>query len=113
MNTYLVNVNVGLKLPLDLPSGDVGTTGPIVGYTRMFGVTATSEPGACEFVVREVLDGAIDWQDSTVKVVGPSQIRSLIGETKMSTEAGIWYRSGRLFYPAEEAVLRDSEANRS
>lgn len=76
---------------------------PIVGCVQTFGVTAASEDEAGDLVTEVISDGEIDWSESTVS---PSvQIERLspevIARSGDWTERGVWYKSGRAFFPAD------------
>ncbi|HXK40028.1 MAG TPA: hypothetical protein VJ837_04305 [Candidatus Paceibacterota bacterium] len=75
---------------------------PIVGYIRKFGVRATAETLA-KLVTNEVPDGHILWDRTEWHEVNPETLDADIRKRMVAVSGeGIWYRSGRAFYPEDE-----------
>lgn len=92
-------VHVRLRQPIE--TADEGGTGQqLVGYYQDFGVTAWSEEEARETVRSVIEDGEIDWANSTCDVSDFEHLdRSVRARSSDPDLAGIWYKSGRGFYP--------------
>lgn len=101
LETYWISVCVELASPID--SAELSDErGSLVGYFRNLGVTAPSEDDARRLVSEAVKDGQIDWRDSTVGRVDPDSLDEAVAARKTDhSRVGIWYRSGRAFFPAD------------
>lgn len=101
LETYWISVCVELASPIDSAElADDG--GPLVGYFRNLGVSAPSEGEARRLVSVDVKDGQIDWGDSTVGRIDPDSLDVAVAARKTDlSRVGIWYRSGRAFFPAD------------
>lgn len=104
LSTYWVTVCVELhtKIYPDPDDTEEDDSRPVVGYFRNFGVTSHSEQAACEEVAMEIVEGDIDWSDSTSYPVNPETLDSIVLErTGDWSVPGIWYRSGRILFPED------------
>lgn len=74
--------------------------GEIVGYYRNFGIQSVSVESAREVLLAEIDDGTIEWADSEFQ---PVQLTDLSLEFRRMLpspqDVGIWYQSGRVFFP--------------
>lgn len=96
--TYWISVCVVLGSPIESPGEGVS----LVGYYRNLGVSAPSEEAARQLVSEDVQDGQIDWGDSTVSQVDPASLdEAVVAREADHSGVGIWYRSGRAFFPAD------------
>lgn len=103
LETYWIMARVQLDEEILLDSDDEeDNVGPIVGYFQNFGVTAASEKEALGLVEQMVSDGEIDWPDSTISTKPVLRLdRKIIDQAGDWTESGVWYKSGRVFFPAD------------
>lgn len=105
MRQFGFSVRVDLHKPTHSADGHgEGTSWPsrMVGYYQNFCVTAQSEAEAREFVSRDVGDGEIRWEDSTIYLDVMDRIPlSVIERSGNWAEAGIWFKSGRDYFPGE------------
>ena len=96
---YLLILCVMLRSPEKVKDESEGWT-EISGYYRVLGLTAPSEQAAKSMAASLVNDGEIDWTDSTVK---PADRLSFIGRAarrrRRVLKRGVWYQSGRVFFP--------------
>lgn len=102
--TYWIMVCVNLRQEILPDTEDEDDDDrPIVGYFQTFGVTADSEDKAGELVTEAISDGEIDWSESTISpgVVIHTLDPVIIARAGDWTEPGIWYKSGRGFFPAD------------
>jgi hypothetical protein len=102
LREFWVMASVKLHSPSLLfdESGKPDEDGPLPGYYRTFGVTAASSKAAREMVVAAVDDGEIDWADSEISSIVPESLAAWIVEKSGDwTREGIWFESGRIFYP--------------
>jgi hypothetical protein len=105
---YWISVCVKLHEPLivcdkkDKPTGEL-----IHGYFRSLGVTAESELEVREFIRETVSEGEIDWSDTSIEACDYTdtdlELENLDGDPNIK---GIWYKSGRIFFPDDEAEDR-------
>ena len=74
----------------------------VVGYWRLFGLRGPAER-VRPILEAEIEDGAIEWSDSTWYEIDPQALDETIRARVLPlTGEGIWYRSGRMFCPAEQ-----------
>lgn len=77
----------------------------IVVYLRNFGVRATAERVRSvieQAVAAADLAGDIEWRESTWYAVSVESLDDTIaGRTLPLIDEGIWYMSGRIFFPEE------------
>ena len=104
LGTYWIMARVQLdrEIPPD-PDDEEDDVGALVGYFQNFGVTAPSEEDACDLVEKVVADGEIYWSESEVSpsVIIERLSPEIIARAGDWTEKGIWYKSGRAFFPAD------------
>jgi hypothetical protein len=104
MGTYWIMAQVQLdrRIPPD-PDDEEDDVGALVGYFWNFGVTALSQQEACNLVEELVVDGEIYWSESEVSpgVVVEHLSPEIIARAGDWTKKGIWYKSGRVFFPAD------------
>lgn len=103
IHTFWVMACVALdrEIPPD-PGDPEDDDPPIVGYCRTFGVSAPSEDEARRLVTEAVPDGEIDWAESTISSRDLETLDPvIIVRSGDWSETGIWYRSGRAFFPAD------------
>jgi hypothetical protein len=103
LQTYWLVVCVDLHVPVHPePGQEDDDPRPDVGYVQDFGVTAASEEEASDLVVGLISDGDICWSDSTVALTVVEHLHpEIIARAGDWTEKGIWYKSGRAFFPAD------------
>lgn len=101
LRTYWVMACVELHRELPAPEGDDDRR-PDVGYYRNFGVTTSTEVEVCSLVEAEVADGDIAWSKSEISVDVVNRLNpDIIARAGDWTQQGIWYRSGRVFFPGD------------
>jgi hypothetical protein len=103
---YFLIVAVRFRSPVSLPkkmrrqSAAVGNLA--TGFYRNLGITADSEAAARTLAENEIGDGFIDWSDSSVRVFdSQTACDSVVFHSKTSDCGGVWYRSGRMFFPPD------------
>lgn len=98
----MVRVELDREIPPD-PDDEDDDDPPIVGYFQNFGVTAGSENEAWDLVAEGISDGEISWSESTIssKVIIQQLSPTIISKSGDWTEKGVWYKSGRAFFPAD------------
>jgi hypothetical protein len=75
---------------------------PIVGYFQNFGVSAASEEEACDLVAGQIADGEIEWPASKISSDVVTRLDpAIIARSGDWTQKGIWYKSGRMFFPRD------------
>jgi hypothetical protein len=98
LSHFVVIVHIRLDRLVKVDDGNF-----VVGYYKNFGVSAASKKGAQEFIAAEVTDGAIDWQEVEWRAFGCAKENPVLQQAFDQFKGeGIWYRSGRAFYPADE-----------
>lgn len=101
-NTYWIMVEVALDQPIAPDPDDPEDSGEAVGYIQNFGVTATNEGEACALVEETIGDGEIRWAESRIsRDVIHRLEQKILDRAGDWSEKGIWYRSGRAFFPAD------------
>ena len=102
---YWISLRVDLTEPLPIQSdGSEGESVVVVGFFQNFGVTAASPQAALEAASREATLGrnAGLVSEPRVTAVDPSSLETEVRQRSGDwTRAGIWYRSGRAFFPSE------------
>jgi hypothetical protein len=74
---------------------------PAVGYFKLFGVSGDLER-AKEIVFGSIQLGEIDWNDTEWYEVDPRDLdKDVLAAIKPINGVGIWYESGRGFFPAD------------
>jgi len=98
---YFCTICVLLHKPMEIPNGAVMET--VVGYYRNFGLGALSESAARYLVSQSVVDGKIDWNDSSCKEINLRTFdKEISAHCKDPNQEGIWYRSGQALFPREK-----------
>lgn len=100
LRDYSLSVLVDLATPLSI----VGSSKPPAArYLRRLGVRSTPDR-LRSFVENAVPDGAIRWDESTCEEACPDAWDASLRErfTPIDGE-GIWYKSGRVFFPRDES----------
>jgi hypothetical protein len=94
-----VDLHSKIEGPQDAPPD---LRGPVVGYFQNFGVTAPSEAAAREIAGLQVSDGVISWAESESKLVDGARLHPDVIERAEDWDVeGVWYKSGRAFFPDE------------
>jgi hypothetical protein len=97
--------DIWAKVCVDLPApisfeGKPGGP-PVVGYFQNFGLRMRQGEPA-RLLERAVIDGRINWNDSELNDVVSSQLHRDIRKAITAPDTlGIWYRSGKIFFPEE------------
>jgi hypothetical protein len=69
------------------------------GYYVNYGIRTAAER-VRDLLFRTIEDGKIDWEDTEWSLVDPSTLdRTVRKEIKPVPAEGIWYVSGRTYYP--------------
>lgn len=92
--SYWIVAHVRLHAPV--PSGDR----LVAGHYRLFGLWSTPEE-VRDDLAAETSDGVIDWEETTVELRRVSDVEEDIRKLAV-VDQRVWYRSGRLLYPAPE-----------
>jgi hypothetical protein len=106
MNHYLFRICVILHQPVEVD--DEGLPVTVVGYYRNVAVSAPSEQEAQMIVATSVdsvglLAGGIDWAASSYEAIDLARFNPKITKhCKHPSHKGIWYMSGRWFFPKED-----------
>jgi hypothetical protein len=96
--------NVCVRLHTPLLSTNGADEPPVVGYFRNLGIRLNG-PQPKNFLERIIDDGAIDWSDTTVAEVDPQSLDGVVREKVTAPDdSGVWYRSGRMFFPEDDAA---------
>ncbi len=99
LEDYWAVLHVRLREPLKVE--DEEPTAPVVGYYITFGVRARSSE--VEDTLRSAVhDGEIDWSDSQWGQVDRYALDPEIQARTTDPSSGIWYRSGRAYYPEKD-----------
>ncbi|HEX4954530.1 MAG TPA: hypothetical protein VF017_14150 [Thermoanaerobaculia bacterium] len=98
--TYWITLCIDLHEPISFEDGEEEAVA--VGYYRHFGVAASREGRCWELVEADVSDGEVFWPDCRIREVDVASlgVQVLRRAGDWSAE-GIWYRSGRIFFPDE------------
>ena len=98
---YWAMVEVHLYKPIPVDGPDDDATGPVVGYIRNFGVRV--KEGELQVLLeRAIDDGKIRWDASECYPVNPDTLDRIVRKRIVPVDpGGIWYTSGRAFYPDE------------
>jgi hypothetical protein len=74
----------------------------LAGYYRGFGLTASHLAEARELLQAEVPDGIIDWAETTIDQTSFDQLDDDVRASCSDPgPRGVWYGSGRLYFPAD------------
>ncbi|MEY4509756.1 MAG: hypothetical protein RLZZ450_1878 [Pseudomonadota bacterium] len=96
---YWIQASVNLDLPIAERGGRV-----LVSYLRIFGVRATPD-SMRTMVAGCVNDGTVSWDNSEVRLVEVDRLsRKVAKPLRWSLGAGIWHKSGCIFFPAEQGT---------
>ena len=100
LRDFWVSADVRLTVPIEVEDDDDAR--PMVGYIRNFGVRTT--PGRlAELMTAEIADGLVVWDQTEYYEIDPDELDSTIRNRVVPVVSeGIWYRSGRAFYPEDE-----------
>jgi len=98
---FLLNVLVQLPKPLEICDAANSETTAVVGYHVIKGVTGMSRNEMQFLVQQSVTDGEIIWKKCKWNEINPLQHNEVIEKAyqKYSQPFGIWYQSGRIFFP--------------
>jgi hypothetical protein len=100
LGDYWVTVHVELHERL-LPEDPWDQS--IVGYYCNFGVRCASHR-VRDLLIDAIDDGVVDWAETTIVEVDPGSLEEEIrSRICLMADEGIWYKSGRAFYPDEAA----------
>lgn len=101
-NHYYGTILVWCHNPFETTDTD-GLKQIVKGYYLNVGVSAISETQARDLIAHAVEDGEIDWNDSEFQEAEWASLHPLIRESFESSEKdGIWYKSGRVFFPDDK-----------
>ena len=98
LRDYWVTALVDLKDPVVISSTRCS------GYYINLGIRCA--PDRLRSVVeREIRDGTVVWRETTSPEVSPEQLCDVAVRKRMTPvrDEGVWYRAGRLYFPAEDA----------
>jgi hypothetical protein len=104
---YWAIVHVRLAEPLPVCDSDEdpveSPSSHVIGYYRNFGLRCTSS-SLREVLSHAVEDGMIDWNDTEISEALPFRNlhRDIRARVVPVAGEGIWYSSGRNFYPTDE-----------
>ena len=94
---YWARILVSLADPLLTEDDEV-----VVGYMRLFGLHA-GEQNVRGIISKEITDGAIEWSESEWYRIDRATLDETIKRRSVELAGeGVWYRSGRILYPAEK-----------
>jgi hypothetical protein len=105
---YLLIVNVQFEPPREIFTPKKGEfrifrrrkTMLASGYYVNIAVKAESEDKAAQMITSDLADGVINWKESQILSFDLPQLEQRLQFRCMSPDkSGIWYRSGRIFYP--------------
>jgi len=97
---FVVKICVMLRSPEQFQAEESWIIVP--GYYRIVAVISESDDQVRATVGADVQDGEIDWTDSTVKETSAETFcRSIEKPCPDLSKPGIWYRSGRGYFPDE------------
>jgi hypothetical protein len=98
MPTVIPNHWAVIHVVLNEPLPVKGDAGMVVGYYQSLGVA--SQPASLRALIeRHVLDGTVDWADSEVEAVDPTNLDEEMRQQIVPVSGeGIWYQSGRSFH---------------
>src|SRR5690242_4281603 len=103
-NSPLHQFNVVVRVVLEKPiaSIDSSEVEKLTGYYVNVGVAARDKTEAMRIISDAFNDGRIDWAESewkSLETVDPS----ITAKAKSFHGSGIWYKSGRAFFPDTKA----------
>ena len=88
--------------PLEITDSD-GVEQAVKGYYINMGVSAISEAQARDLITEQIQDGVIDWDGSELGDADWVSLDPLIRKNfERSDKDGVWYKSGRIFFPDSE-----------
>jgi hypothetical protein len=90
-------VCVHLKEPLHV----VGAPNdpPAIGYVRIFGIRMPG-PQPKQFLENLISDGVVNWDETEFYEIDPNSLdRATRKQIVSPDEKGIWYKSGRIYFP--------------
>jgi hypothetical protein len=96
-NDFFVMARVILKKPIAPIDDSDANTGSLSGYFVNVGVAAKDKNEAMQVISNALSDGNIDWSQSEWKSLETID-RSIADKAKGFDGAGIWYKSGRVFF---------------
>lgn len=94
LKSFMCRVHVRLPEPMQCEDEK------IVGYYQNHALNAEDGEDAKRLIEAQVNLGAIDWSDSEIRELDLEQLDPIISR-RWNADRGVWYRSGRMFYPAE------------
>jgi len=96
---YWASVEVRLYEPIPVEDDDGGHLGPMVGYIRNFG--ARAKDGELRSLLEHtIVDGNICWETTECYPIEPDDLDRIVRKRIVAVDPdGIWYVSGRAFYP--------------
>jgi len=96
-------VTVCVRLTEPLHNVDTPTDPPVAGYFRNFGIRILG-PQPKRYLEQLISDGHIDWNETEFREIDPASLERDIRKGIAAPDAnGIWYSSGRMYFPAEGA----------
>jgi hypothetical protein len=98
---YWASVEVRLHEPIPVGDDDEEDLGPMVGYIRNFGVRV-KDGELRSLLERTIDDGDIRWDTTECNPVDPDSLDRIVRKRIVAVEPeGVWYVSGRAFYPED------------
>ena len=95
---------LSVKLTEPIRTTDDPPEPPLIGYFRNFGVRLRGDEPH-RLLERLIDDGSVDWGDSEYREIEPASLDRAIRKRIVAPDTfGVWYRSGRMFYPAENGA---------
>jgi hypothetical protein len=103
MTNYVTTIRVSLFTFKKFQDDESGGSSEVIGYYRVHALLAVDEGQARQLIETSVTDGRIDWNDSTLRICD-ANVFAKDKKTKppKKSQTGIWYSSGRAYFPAEE-----------
>lgn len=91
---YWARILVSLTEPL------IADEEVVVGYSRLFGLYAT-EQNVRVVISTQITDGVVDWSKSEWYRADRATLDETIQQRSVEIAGeGVWYRSGRILFPA-------------
>jgi hypothetical protein len=93
---------VCVRLLEPVPGSDPAGS-PMVGYFRNIAVRLPG-PQPKSFLEHLIPDGVVDWDETEVSEVDPSSLDADVRNCVTAPDKdGVWYRSGRMYFPEDDS----------